>query len=250
MKFTSRLAINFTAKPKKNVSFAKNNDNHWDDDVEAANLIDFCDNGDDSKIVANIPNSTVLSENVSCNGTNPFKLKNKKPFDLEYFKWNSEASQSVAMAKNAHDYNDGSMMMTLSTSSEADAMNGAVNAYVPVVEPHMFDIDDLYFVYCRKCNNKIVSSSWSEHMRRIHNEDVDPDCVPDCKNANMKAVLCEKCRNIMPRSALASHMDRKHRADEMIGTIMVNGPNDNAFNNMLKNGKIFAKGGIIFYKVE
>lgn len=252
----SRLAIKFPVKVDKNS----------DEFDEPKSLIDLCDNGDNSKSITNLPESTVLNESVSSNGNNPFNIKIDQlfepEFDLENFKWSSAAGQRVVMAKKANNTNendddddhydddddDKSMMVMLSTSSESDPINPAVNVDKPVSEPRRFD--RFYFVFCRECNNTVVASTWHTHMKRTHNQDVDPDCVPECPNDAMKAAFCTKCQNIMPRSAFKSHMNRKHRNGKMVGVIMHSGPDDDIFNRMLKAGKIFAKDGIIYFEIE
>lgn len=236
----------------KHVSFDENIDNASDESDEAANLIDFYGNGDNVKMITDLLGSTVLSGSDSSNGSNPFKVKSAQPFDLENFTWNSDAGRSVVNAKHANHNDDNddvestTVMVSTSFEANANAMMGAADEDVPQIKPNRSDLENLYFLNCRECKNAVVSNTWHAHMKRTHKRDVDPDSVPACENDDMKAVFCERCQNIMPRPALADHMKRKHRAKKMIGVIIRGGPDDDTFDKMVGDGKIYAKGGIIF----
>lgn len=111
-------------------------------------------------------------------------------------------------------------------------------------------------VQCNYCNNWMPPSSIEGHIDRKHPEH--------------SKRMCGYCSHVMPQSSLQGHIERKHPIQcsycskwftpntlnshiegqhkhlQMAGLVHGSAFNDQQFNNLVQNNKIFAKNGIIY----
>lgn len=170
----------------------------------------------------------------------------EKQFNLKNFNWNeSNIDRFMKVETDADDDSDDDDSLTVGIGAKYSSGDETVSS--KIVDSDGFE----KFFTCEHCNNIMPVRALDGHIKRKHPLYWREDKINQIIEFSIEkrpSAYCHKCKNVMPASAYGDHVKRKHQRGEIVAMLKRDGVSDNGFNQMIKNGQIYAKDGIIYSK--